>query len=253
MELRQATVASLAEPHLAAVESVDWTIGAGEFWVLAGLPGSGKSGLLATAAGLLPPLSGAHRLFGCELEQSRESDFLRQRLRAGFVFGHGGRLFQDLTLAQNVALPLAYHGDENPDGVRDRALGLLAAVGLEGKAGLTPARLSRADCQRAALARALALQPELLLLDDPLSGLNPREVRWWIDFLIALAAGHEALNGCRATLAVACEDVTAWLPAGSRFALIKDRGWHELGPREHVIASREPLLRDLTALTNLGE
>src|SRR6185503_1839481 len=106
LEMINVAVASAQSPVTPAVEGVDWRVSEGDYWVVAGLPGSGKSDLLATAAGLQRPLSGTHLLFGKEPTQSPESELLSERLRVGLVFENGGRLFNHLTVAENVALPL---------------------------------------------------------------------------------------------------------------------------------------------------
>ena len=84
-----------------------WTVAAGDYWVVGGLPGTGKSDLLATAAGLQRPLRGTHLLFGEDLARLDEPALIQKRLRVGLVFENGGRLFNRLTVAENLALPFA--------------------------------------------------------------------------------------------------------------------------------------------------
>ena len=246
-------VASAQSQESPAVEGIDWRVSAGDYWVVGGLPGSGKSDLLATAAGLQRPLSGTHLLFGIDLTQLNESELLAERLRIGLVFENGGRLFSHLTVAENIALPLRYHRDCSDDEVEQRVKTILALTELTDQAELLPAQTTRPWRQRAALARALALQPEILLLDNPLGNLDLRHARWWIDFLARLAAGHEFMNGKPVTLIVTVEKLRPWLNHGRQFALLKKRRWLPLGDRAELAASSEPLLREWQELVGDGE
>ena len=248
-----ASAASTRSPRLPAVEGIDWRVNAGDYWVVGGLPGSGKSDLLATAAGLQRPLAGTHLLFGTDLTQLNESELLSERLRIGLVFENGGRLLSTLTLAENVALPLQYHRDYSDDEIQRRVETILALTELTEYADLLPNRTTRTWRQRAALARALALQPEILLVDNPLGGLDPRHISWWIDFLARLAGGHELMNGKPVTLVVVPEDLRPWVDQGRQFALLKKRKWVLLGGRVELSAATEPLLREWQELVGDGE
>src|SRR5439155_174889 len=106
IELLNVSVAAGGRPDSAALEGIHWRVSAGDYWVVGGLPGSGKSDLLATLAGLYRPLSGTLKLFGSDVGALSEDDFMAARLRIGLVFEGGGRLFNQLAVAENVALPL---------------------------------------------------------------------------------------------------------------------------------------------------
>src|ERR1043165_6833112 len=88
------------------IEHVTWTINPGDFWIIGGLPGSGKTDLLATAAGLQRPANGSHLVFGRDLYRLDEGEQLRERLRVGMICQNGGRLFSHQTIAENLALPI---------------------------------------------------------------------------------------------------------------------------------------------------
>ncbi|MGH7972245.1 MAG: ATP-binding cassette domain-containing protein, partial [Limisphaerales bacterium] len=107
IELRNVTVSSMHDPGVVVAQEVNWTVAAGEYWVVAGLQGSGKSDFLMMAAGLMAPAEGEYHLFG-ETMPIFEDARLEHRLRLGLVF-ETGQLFNHLTVWENIALPLRYH------------------------------------------------------------------------------------------------------------------------------------------------
>ena len=228
-----------------SVEGVCWQIRAGDYWVVSGLAGAGKSDLLSTAAGLMPPLRGVLRLFGRDVAQLDEDELVRERLRAGIVFAESGRLLQELTLAQNIALPLRYHRDLSDEKTDEEVARILELTNLEPLANRLPGSVGRSGCHRAALARALIMRPEVLFLDEPLRGLDRRETRWWLDMLGELRRGHPLLGRHHLTLAVVTEDLAPWMDHAEKFGLINERRWTLLGNQADVRARSEPLLREL--------
>ena len=247
IELVKVSVGAGGRPDSAALEGINWRISAGDYWVIGGLPGSGKSDLLATLAGLYRPLGGTLKLFGGEVAELNEDDFMAARLRVGLVFEGGGRLFNQLSVAENVALPLRYHRSQPGVEAGERVKAILEATGLTAWAESTASRINLARRQRVALARALALSPEALLLDNPLGGSDLQEARWWRDFLAQLAGGHQLLRGCPLTLVVACHDLRPWADQGKQFALLKQKRWLAVGGRAELTCSDEPLLHELLA------
>ena len=247
IELADVSVGAGGRPDSATLEAITWRISPGDYWVVGGLPGSGKSDLLATLAGLYRPLCGRLKLFGGDVAGLSEDDFLRARLRIGLVFEGGGRLFNQLSVAENVALPLRYHRSQAGFGVGERVKAILDATGLTPWAESAAGRINRARRQRVALARALALGPEVLLLDNPLGGEAFQEARWWRDFLALLAAGHELLHDRPVTLVVTCHDLRPWVDQGTQFALLKQKRWLAIGGRADLTCRDEPLLNELMA------
>ena len=242
IEMHGVTISSQVSPDQAVVEDVNWTVRRGEYWVIAGMHGMGKSDFMATTGGLFPPLAGDYRLFGHEMPIF-EDDLLAERLRLGMVF-ENGQLLQHLTIEENIALPLRYHRLKSD---APAIAALVELTGLTHVAGQRPANVSRSWQKRAGLARALTLQPEVLLVDDPLSGLDPRHSRWWVDFLRELSAGHECQNHRPLTLIITTEDLRPWRSFGAHFALLQDKRFTPLGRQTDIAGHTESLVKELLA------
>lgn len=136
-----------------------------------GSSGGGKSTLLRILGGLLSPTSGEILVDGRKIPQ--EASALQQyRKEIGFVFQHGG-LFRHMTALQNIVTPLIHVHGYTPTAAKKRALDLLEQLGLERDREKRPSQLSGGQRQRVSIARALAAQPNFLLLDEPTSALDP--------------------------------------------------------------------------------
>lgn len=244
VEMSAVAVGAGRRPGAPSVEDINWTVRSGDYWVVGGAPGSGKSDLLATVAGLLRPLRGTLRLFGLDRVDTDQEELVASRAEIGLVFENGGRPFEHLTVAENVALPICYRENRSPADVVERIASLLEFGGLESVAHKLPGRISHHLRQRLGLVRALALRPELLLVDNPLPGFVPQETRWWRDTLGQLAAGHAVTAGKPITLVIGCLDLRPWVDQGKQFAVLKHRRWLNVGDRAALSRSEEPLLRE---------
>jgi phospholipid/cholesterol/gamma-HCH transport system ATP-binding protein len=243
IEMRGASAVAMRDADSLVAESVDWTVNQGDYWVLAGLQGSGKSDFLMMTGGILPPTAGSYQLFGEEMPIYEDSR-LDSRLRLGFVFD-GGALFNRLTLLENVALPLSYHRDLDKSQAQTRALEILDALGLTPLADRMPGAIGRNWQQRAGLARALALQPDLLLVDSPLTGLDLLHTRWWVGFLDQLSNGHPLLQQKPVTLVVTADDLRPWKGHATQFAVLKDQHLVTLGTWAQLEAASRELVDEL--------
>jgi len=219
LEMHGVNVASLSDPDVTVLEDVNWSVNTGDYWVVAGMHGSGKSDFMALAGGLTRPQAGSYRLFGREMPIFEE-EHLAERLRLGLVFD-GGHLLHRLTVAENIALPLQYHRRLSDREISERVAAMLELTDLTPWAGVLPGRLGRNWQKRAGLARALALQPELLLVDSPMSGADPRHIEWWLKILTGLSRGHEWMPEKRpVTLVVTADDARPWQGVANQFAAL---------------------------------
>ena len=153
-------------------DGIDLDIMPGCVTAIMGPSGTGKTTLLKLIGGQLRPQSGSIRVYGESVPDLKRRDLYRLRRRMGMLF-QSGALLTDITVFENVAYPIREHTDLPEALVRDLVLMKLEAVGLRGAAGMMPNELSGGMARRVALARAIALDPMMVMYDEPFTGQDP--------------------------------------------------------------------------------
>ncbi len=157
------------------IDAVSFEIKAGQVVALMGGSGVGKTTLLRLISGLVGPQQGIVEVFGNPLNIRNQSQLYNARRRMGLLFQFGA-LFTDLSCYENVAFPIREHTDLSESMIHDLVMLKLECVGLRGAASLKPSEISGGMARRVALARAIALDPELIPYDEPFAGLDPFSV-----------------------------------------------------------------------------
>jgi phospholipid/cholesterol/gamma-HCH transport system ATP-binding protein len=195
------------------LDGINLTIVRGETLAVLGRSGTGKSVLLKLMIGLENVDSGSICIYGQEIAGLSLSEMNLLRIKMGFLFQHAA-LYDSLTVEQNVAFPLVRHTKMSTSERSDRVKELLSSVGMEHDLYKMPSEISGGMQKRAGLARALALQPEILLLDEPTAGLDPITSGEIDDLVLKLQKEHDL------TSIVVTHDIQSARSIANRLALL---------------------------------
>ncbi|MHB2021783.1 MAG: ABC transporter ATP-binding protein [Mycobacteriales bacterium] len=216
-------------------EDVSLTLPAGEISVLLGPSGTGKSVFLKHLIGLLRPDRGHVYVDGEDVPRLSERKLYEVRRLFGVLF-QDGALFGSMSIYDNVAFPLREHTKKSEREIRDIVTEKLEVTGLTGAENKLPGEISGGMRKRAGLARALVLNPEILLFDEPDSGLDPVRTAYLNQLIVDLNAQIQA------TMLIVTHDVNTARTVPDNIGLLYRRHLAMFGPREMLLSSQEPVV-----------
>jgi phospholipid/cholesterol/gamma-HCH transport system ATP-binding protein len=220
------------------LNGINLTVKRGETLAVLGRSGTGKSVLLRLIIGLEKPDAGSVRIHGRDITGLVLDKLGEIRMRMGFLFQHAA-LYDSLTVEQNVAFPLQHHRKQmSRSEVRDRVRQLLGEVGLEDALAKMPSDISGGMQKRVGLARALALDPDILLLDEPTAGLDPISSGEIDDLVLKLQQEHQMAS------VVVTHDLHSAKSIADRLALLNEGNVLIDGSFEELQKSDIPFVRE---------
>jgi len=190
------------------LHDLTFTINRGDIFIIMGVNGGGKSTVLRSMVGLLPPTKGQVLYDGLSF-WSAEPEEQKSIMRKFGILYQSGALWSSLTLAENVALPLQQYTDLSPGQIKELVSLKLAIVGLAGFEEYYPSKISGGMKKRAGLARAMALDPEILFFDEPSAGLDPISAHMLDELIIELR------NSLGASVVVLTHDLASIFAIGN--------------------------------------
>ncbi len=218
------------------LHQVNLTIKKGETMVVIGRSGEGKSVLLKHIIGLMRPDTGSVRVEGVNLSKLTGAALDKVRMKFGMLFQNAA-LFDSMTTYENVAFPLLEHTTMTTKAIQKRVQECLELVGLSGVDALYPAELSGGMRKRVGLARALSMGPEIILYDEPTTGIDPIMGDIVNDLVVALR------DRLQVTSVVVTHDMHSAYKVADHIAMLYNGGIIEVGSPEEIRRSRNPVVQ----------
>src|SRR5215510_677691 len=225
--------------------NVTLTIPAGEVSVMLGPSGTGKSVFLKALVGLLKPDEGSIMIEGTDIASCSERDLYEIRKLFGVLF-QDGAMFGSMNLYDNVAFPLREHTKKSEAEIRAIVMEKMDLVGLVGAEDKLPGEISGGMRKRAGLARALVLDPEIVLFDETDSGLDPVRTAFLNQLIVDLNAQIDA------TFLIVTHDINTARTVPDNIGLLYHRHLAMFGPREMLLSSQEPVVRQFLNAQTVG-
>jgi len=221
---------------LEVLRGINLDVERGTSVVILGESGCGKSVLLKCIIGLLEPDAGRVFYHGRDLTRLTEREWVQVRRHFGMLF-QGGALFDSLTVGENVAFPLEHHTDLSRQEIARVVAEKLELVGLPGIEEMMPAELSGGMKKRVALARAIAMNPEVILYDEPTTGLDPIMADQINELIVKMA------RTLKVTSFVVTHDIDSAQKVGDRLVMMYGGQFIFEGTPEEIVVCRDPLVR----------